>query len=134
MQRVSRQAISAITQELEGLGYLERRPDPRDRRGVVLGLSRAGEALIRDSVAACDAMEARFGRLIGARRLGQLARGAHELYHALHLEEEIFEPQPAARARPDVQRLARRLRRRLDAGERERLATLLGRRAQGATT
>ena len=51
IHQVSRQAISAISQDLEGLGYLRRAPDPTDRRGVVLTLTPGGEALIADSVA-----------------------------------------------------------------------------------
>ncbi len=133
VQRVSRQAISAISQELEGLGYLERRPDPRDRRGVVLVLTRAGAALIRDSVAAVDDLEKRFRAVLGARRLEALTQVARDLYRALRLEAEIFESAPARRpGRHDVSRLASRLRRSLGRGDTERLAALLGRRAEGA--
>lgn len=138
VQRVSRQAISAISQRLGMLGYVERRPDPGDRRGVVLALTRAGEALIRDSVAALDELESRFGELLGAPRLAQLRGVARELYHALRLEHEIFasgdadEPArrgPRAGARHDVRQLATRLRRRLGRSEAARLAALLEPRA-----
>ena len=134
VQRVSRQAISAISQQLEGLGYLERRPDPRDRRAVVLALTRAGEALIRDSVASLDELERGFAGLLGALRLAQLRQVARELYHALDLEREVFAPGgaeerarrlPPARARHDVQQLAKRLRRRLGRLDAARLAALL---------
>jgi DNA-binding MarR family transcriptional regulator len=134
VQRVSRQAISAISQELEMLGYLERRPDPGDRRAVVLALTRAGQAWIRDSVVALDQLESRFAELLGARRLAQLRRAARELYHALDLEHEIFASgaadertrrAPRPRARHDVQQLAKRLRGRLGRGDAARLAALL---------
>jgi DNA-binding MarR family transcriptional regulator len=125
VQRVSRQAISAISQELEALGYLARRPDPRDRRGVVLVLTSAGEALIRDSVAAHAELERRFADLLGATQLAQLQQVARELYQALRLEAEVFEPHPAAEQH-DVRRLATRLRHRLGRGDASRLAALLG--------
>ena len=125
VQRVSRQAISAVAQELVARGYLARRPDPRDRRGVVLVLTQAGEALIRDSVAAHDALERSFATRLGAARLAQLQQVARDLYHALRLETEVFEPRAEA-VRHDVRRLATRLRRRLGRGDAARLAALLG--------
>jgi len=138
LQRVSRQAISATTLELEALGYLRREADPRDRRGVVLLLTGRGAALIRDSVAALDGLERRFGELLGERRLGHLREVARELYRGLHLEAEIFDAPPAsgaasrapddrkpARGRPEIPRLATRLRRRLGSGDAARLAALL---------
>jgi DNA-binding MarR family transcriptional regulator len=138
VQRVSRQAISAISQQLEALGYLERRPDPRDRRGVVLVLTRAGEALIRDSVVALDDLERGFRELLGGPHLEQLREVARDLYRALHLEAEIFDagsaaesvPRgPRAKGRHDVRQLATRLRRSLGRGDAARLAALLGPRA-----
>ena len=121
LQRVSRQAISATTLEIEALGYLRREPDPRDGRGVVLALTSRGAALIRDSVAALDELERRFRGLIGARRLASLRGVARELYRALRLEAEIFE----ARGGREIARLAMRLRDRLGSGDAARLAALL---------
>ena len=141
VQRVSRQAISAISQQLETLGYLERRPDPGDRRAVLLALTRAGEALIRDSAAALDELERGFADLLGAPRLAQLRRVAGDLYHALDLEHETFASgdahertrrAPRAGARHDVQQLANRLRRRLGRGDAARLAALLEPSAGGS--
>jgi DNA-binding MarR family transcriptional regulator len=137
VQRVSRQAIHAISRELEALGYLERRPDPRDRRGIVLALTRAGQALIRDSVAALDGLESTFRGILRGARLAPLQQVARDLYHALHLEAEIFEAgsvlrssASATRARRaggghDIRQLATRLRRRLGRGGAARLAALL---------
>jgi DNA-binding MarR family transcriptional regulator len=135
VQRVSRQAISAICHELEALGHPERRADPRDRRGVVLVLSRAGKALIRDSVAAQGVIDERFRAILGVRRFGSLEQVARDPYHALRLEAEIFEVGPNASALShDVPPLASRLRRRLGRGDAKRLAVLLGRRAEEVVT
>src|SRR5262245_47450924 len=137
LQRVSRQAISATTLEIEALGYLRRQPDPRDGRGVVLVLTSRGAGLIRDSVAALDELQRRFRGLIGAKRLASLAGVARGLYRALRLEAEIFESRdesPRAGARGgrrsprgggDIERLAMRLRDRLGSGDAARLAALL---------
>jgi DNA-binding MarR family transcriptional regulator len=147
LHRVSRQAISSTTQELEALGYLRRAPDPRDRRGVVLGLTRRGEALLADSVAALDGLERHFRELLGEARLEALKRSAHSLYHALHLEAEIFEASSGQESAParrgargetrnghDIQRLATKLRRRLGSGDVARLAALLEPRAEREAT
>jgi len=127
-QRVSRQAISAIVRELVALGYLERHADPSDGRGVVYALSEAGEALVRDSVLAFDAMEGRFRRVLGAERLADLERTGGRLFRALNLEAEVFAGSPEGAAEPDVRALASRLRNRLGPGQTERLAAFLGAR------
>ena len=122
-QRISRQAIHATARDLEGLGYLSRSDDPIDRRGVVLHLTRSGERLLRDSVAALDDLDAAFRATLGVRRSQRLERIARDLYRALHLEEDIFgserdEADPLAG-------LADQLRRELGQRDAARLAQLL---------
>jgi len=147
LQRVSRQAISATTQDLEALGYLRREPDPRDRRGVVLRLTSRGAGLIGDSIAALDGLELSFRDVLGDRRLEHLQRVARDLYQALHLEAEIFAARSVERAasstasdpKPrrgghDIQHLATRLRRQLGSGDASRLAALLEPRARRVAT
>ena len=147
VQRVSRQAISATTRDLEALGYLRREPDPGDRRGVVLRLTSRGARLIGASVAALDGLELLFRDALGDRRLESLERVARDLYNALHLEAEIFEtrsvPRAASSAARDrkprrdgrsIQQLATRLRRRLGSGDAARLAALLEPHARRAAT
>ncbi len=119
IQRVSRQAISATSADLEELGYLRRDPDPRDRRGVVLRLTGRGIRLIRDSVAALDGLERSFRDILGGNRLAHLQRVARDLYHALRLEEEV------SSGEHDIERLATRLRRQLSSRDTARLAELL---------
>jgi len=138
--RVTRQAISAMSQELEALGYLRRDPDPSDRRGVVLQSTERGARLVRDSVAALDGIERSFLGILGAGRLEQLRLVAGELYHALFLQDESFhtgdgQTEPAGlgvrrgrRAgvgRGDIRALATSLRRQLDSRDAARLAALL---------
>jgi len=138
IQRVSRQAISAISRDLEQLGYLLRSADPFDRRGVVLTLSARGEALIADSVDAMDELEHAYRDLIGADQLEHLERVAYDLYHALHLENEIFEPTHSTPSghhideeafsspgRRNIEQLAGRLREKLDRAEAAQLVKLL---------
>ena len=138
IQRVSRQAISITSQDLEALGYLRRDPDPNDARGVILTLNARGRRLIADSVDAVDELEVALEKRLGGRRLENLQRVAHDLYHALHLEDEIFETRSIARPRSrvagdseawsgatDIEQLARKLRQRLGSRDAAHLASLL---------
>lgn len=50
-------------------GLVERRPDPADRRGTLVGLTRAGKAIVEEAVAAHAANEERLlGSLTEAER------------------------------------------------------------------
>lgn len=135
IQRVSRQAISAISRDLEALGYLRRAADRVDRRGVVLTLTARGAALIADSVDSVDELELLFRDLIGSAQLEHLQWVAHDLYHALHLEDEIFADRNTRNSRPwpgtrNIEQLACSLRRRLGSGDVAQLAELLERPAR----
>jgi DNA-binding MarR family transcriptional regulator len=44
---MSRQAITYLIRELEAKGYLQRHPDPSDRRATLVQLTQRGEAAIR---------------------------------------------------------------------------------------
>jgi DNA-binding MarR family transcriptional regulator len=90
VHRVSRQAIGATSRDLERLGYVRRAPDPKDRRGVLIVLTVRGERLIRDSVDSLAGLEDSFVEILGDRSLREFKEVAAELFHALHLEEEIF--------------------------------------------
>jgi len=131
IQQVSRQAVSAISRELEGLGYLQREADPLDRRGVILTLTRNGAALIEDSVAAVDSLETKCRALLGKKAFSELERASNELFHALHIEAELqgsVTRQPATDSSPhhvDIHQLAAQLRRQLGRGDAARLAALL---------
>jgi DNA-binding MarR family transcriptional regulator len=82
-QGVSRQAAGASLQELEQLGYLVRRPDPDDKRGVVFAPDDRGAVLLDDTDAAVAAFEDDAGRVLGARRLARLRHVAGRLAVAL---------------------------------------------------
>ncbi len=63
---MSKQAVNYLLRELERLGYLERRPDPVDRRSRRIALTERGERAghtIRDAVRELEQeWEARLGR------------------------------------------------------------------------
>ena len=71
---MSPQSMGELVDELEGLGYVVRTPDPRDRRAKLIVLTDSGRrcsAAGRDSVAA---LEREITDTLGARGHGQLRR------------------------------------------------------------
>ena len=90
LQAVSRQAMSAVSLEIESLGYLRRAPDPVDGRSHVLEFTRAGRALIADSVETVTGIEAALEGRLGPRSYASLLRASSALYHALGLEASVF--------------------------------------------
>ncbi len=133
IQRVSRQAISAISQDLEAHGYLQRTQNQSDRRGVVLTLTAQGEALIADSVSAVDQLEADLSCKIGAAALESMKQVAAEIYHTLGLEAEVFGPTRDPQTTPEIEALAKRLRKELGSGNAAQLAELLDHTARRPT-
>jgi DNA-binding MarR family transcriptional regulator len=87
---VTKQAISAISMELEELGYIHRVSDPRDARQVLLHFTDKGRRLIADSVSSVDELRAEFDHLVGITRMASLVNTLKTLYAALHLEEDVF--------------------------------------------
>jgi len=70
--RTTKQALNYLLGELERLGYLERRPDPDDRRSkriVVTERGRAVAAVIRDAV---GEMEEEWSERLGPERFAEL--------------------------------------------------------------
>jgi DNA-binding MarR family transcriptional regulator len=70
--RMSKQALNYLLGELERFGYLERRPDPGDRRSKRIVMTQRGEkvrSVIRDAVADT---EREWARELGPERFAQL--------------------------------------------------------------
>jgi len=104
IQAISKQAVSAIVKDLEGLGYVTRKPDPDYPRQNLLLLTDRGSQLIADSVDSVKEVEREFEAILGRSALGQLKSISKELYLALELEAEF-----QATNTTDLQQLARQL-------------------------
>lgn len=87
--KVSKQAINVIASELQTLGYIERRTDPRDARQVVLHFTPAGLEMIRDAVEAIDALEAELISLASPAALQTLQLCLRQLYGQLQPEPHL---------------------------------------------
>ena len=68
------QAMGELVDELEGLGYLVRMPDPTDRRAKRIMLTESGHECVAAGVATIGDIERRITEALGARGHGQLRR------------------------------------------------------------
>ena len=68
------QAMGELVDELEGLGYVVRRPDPTDRRAKLIVLTERGHACIAAGLATIDGLEQRITEVLGPRGRQQLRR------------------------------------------------------------
>jgi DNA-binding MarR family transcriptional regulator len=65
LARVRKQTMAQAVEGLERLGYVERRPDPGDRRAKLVYLTERGQAIPRIAAATGPRVEARWAELIG---------------------------------------------------------------------
>ncbi len=69
---MSPQAMGELVDELEELGYVVRRPDPRDRRAKLITLTDRGRECISAGMATIEGLEERISSVLGERGHRQL--------------------------------------------------------------
>jgi DNA-binding MarR family transcriptional regulator len=69
---ITPQAMGELVDELEELGYVERRPDPTDRRAKLIMLTDRGRACIAAGISTIDGIEDRLTQILGERGHRQL--------------------------------------------------------------
>lgn len=121
LQDVSKQAISAISIELEELGYIQREQDPEDARQIVLHFTRQGLTLMADSACSAQELEQEFSELVGRRATTQLADVLQQIFTGLGLDLESFNQRETV----DLQLLAQQLKQQLGGTRCAQLAQLL---------
>ena len=70
--QITKQSMGYLVDYLEQRGYLERRPDPTDRRVALICLTDRGWDQIRAALSIIKAIERDWARRIGKRRMEQL--------------------------------------------------------------
>jgi DNA-binding MarR family transcriptional regulator len=68
------QAMGELVDELEGLGYVLRRPDPTDRRAKLITLTEAGRQCVSAGINTIGDIERRIDDALGVRRHRDLRR------------------------------------------------------------
>jgi DNA-binding MarR family transcriptional regulator len=79
LSHVRKQTMAQVVDELEQLGYVERRPDPNDRRARLVFLTTRGEAVRPVTMAASRRVEAHWSELMGPAHLEALRRSLQDL-------------------------------------------------------
>ncbi len=87
---LSKQAVGAIANELEELGYIYRKSDPESPRQQRLHLTEHGFALLQHSATSVDRLEAELAEHIGKTRLNALKRCMETIYDGLELAKVEF--------------------------------------------
>jgi DNA-binding MarR family transcriptional regulator len=99
---ITKQSAGEIVDELARLGYVERIPDPEDRRAKLISLTAKGEEAQRTGYGLFAKLEARWAERFGAERIGAMRELLEEIAStkAPHLVPELSlaarsEPAPA---------------------------------------
>lgn len=71
---VTRQAVSQLIDTLVSRGYLNRSPDPADRRRMQVTLTERGQAAAAESRAAVESVDAALEAAVGAEAVAQTRR------------------------------------------------------------
>jgi len=81
--QLSLAAASELVNDLVGLGYLIRRPDPADGRAKLIDLTKRGQALMADADGRVVDIERRWSKVVGERNFTQMARTMQRLLDEL---------------------------------------------------
>ena len=71
---MTKQSMGALVDDLERLGYVERIPDPTDKRARIVRRTARGWAVERAARESVGAFEAEWAKRIGAARMGEFRR------------------------------------------------------------
>ena len=76
------QAMGQLVDEVEELGYVERRPDPTDRRAKLIVLTARGQECLPAGIATIQGIEERIDQVLGHSGHAELRRLLSELLAA----------------------------------------------------
>jgi DNA-binding MarR family transcriptional regulator len=72
LARVRKQTMTQAVEQLERMGYVERRPNPRDRRSRLVFLTERGESVRPITHGAAERVEERWAELMSPKELERL--------------------------------------------------------------
>ncbi len=85
---VSKQAANRMVMELEGVGYLKRKPDPTDQRARAIYLTRKGYQAWLIGLSAMEKLESQLEQELGERTLQAMNQGCTGLLATLETFQE----------------------------------------------
>ncbi len=77
---IAQQSMSELVDALVALGYLERRPDPADRRARLIGYTERGWEAVRAAIATIDDIEREWAERIGVRRAAEMRKALETIF------------------------------------------------------
>lgn len=87
--QLSLAATSELVNDLAGLGYLARRPDPVDGRAKLIDLTARGQALLADAGNRVADIEERWGAAVGTPEFGVMCATMQKLLDELDPEQAL---------------------------------------------
>lgn len=85
--QITKQSMGALVEHLEQCGYVERRPDPTDRRASIVQLTDRGKALVGVARAALQELEDEWEAYLGADRMTHLRSALRDLIAYIEAEQ-----------------------------------------------
>jgi DNA-binding MarR family transcriptional regulator len=70
--KITKQSASDLIRDLEAQGFVQRQPDPRDKRAAILHLTPAAEAFLTDKMQLAAEIDQEYVALLGAEGFAQL--------------------------------------------------------------
>jgi DNA-binding MarR family transcriptional regulator len=97
---ISLAAMAELVDDLEGLGYIERRPDPRDGRAKLVCLTDTGWRAVRQGREIIEEIESDWGQKLGEQRFQELCQALQALVEELdpRVRQNYVTPPPQRRA------------------------------------
>jgi DNA-binding MarR family transcriptional regulator len=84
--QMTKQSMGALVEHLERRGYVQRTPDPTDRRAAIVQLTAHGHELVQIARAAVQALEEEWAACLGQARMDELRRTLRDL--VAHVEAQ----------------------------------------------
>jgi DNA-binding MarR family transcriptional regulator len=79
--QITKQSMGYLVDYLVERGYLERRPDPSDRRAALISLTDRGWEQVRAALTIIAALEEEWTKVLGRDRMGELRQLLSDLRH-----------------------------------------------------
>lgn len=102
LAHVRKQTMTQAVEELEQLGYVERRPDPKDRRAKLVFLTPRGDAVRPIAVAAGRRVETRWAELMSLQEVKSLQYSLQALLTLLQNEIDDDATSPKRNRKPGI--------------------------------